>query len=187
MAKGNLNGSRAGWAYTCFQGEPKIQCLILCYHWFGILVVPPFVVLPRCPLFSFFYYTAVEFIIKFQSWTCFILIILAWFLFLNFSKLISSLKAQTWNILKNYIYNQIFFTQQHKFLKIFPSKMVFTQIPRRSLLLLVKKQYPNQDTIRGSVISVTSLNDGRVSSSSLLTTTAIFKKDLQYKLLFSRV
>jgi hypothetical protein len=50
-----------------------------------------------------------------------------------------------------------------------------------------KKQYPNQNTTRGSVISVTSLNDRVVSSSNLLTTTAIFKKDLQYKLLFSKV
>jgi hypothetical protein len=48
--------------------------------------------------------------------------------FLNFSKLILSLKEQVCNILKNDIDNQIFFTEKHSFLKLYHSQMVFAQI-----------------------------------------------------------
>ncbi len=48
-------------------------------------------------------------------------------IFLNFSKLISSLRAQVCNILKNYIDIQ-FFLLNNTFLTLFHSQMVFTQI-----------------------------------------------------------
>jgi hypothetical protein len=47
--------------------------------------------------------------------------------FLNFSKLISSLKAQVCKIFKN-IQITNFFTEQHGFLKLYHSQIVFTQI-----------------------------------------------------------
>jgi hypothetical protein len=48
-------------------------------------------------------------------------------IFLNFSKLISSLRAQVCNILKNHIDIQIVLLN-NTFLKLYHSQMVFTQI-----------------------------------------------------------
>ena len=50
-----------------------------------------------------------------------------WTTFLNFSKLISSLKAQVRNIFKNYVYNQIFLLNNIDFYKYFLQKW-FLQI-----------------------------------------------------------
>jgi len=48
--------------------------------------------------------------------------------FFNFSKLISSLKEQIWNILKNYIDNQIFLLKNIDFQNYTIHKWFFAQI-----------------------------------------------------------
>ncbi len=48
--------------------------------------------------------------------------------FLNFSKLISSQKAQVCSIWKNYLGNQIFLLHNKHFVKLYHSQNVFTQI-----------------------------------------------------------